>query len=122
MGPAQGPDSADETPASRLYREVHRWPCLFGAPAHIAMGLLLGGFLGTSLAGLVGGDALVASVVLGTVALWVLARAATTLDEARLPLVLLKLRIVWRTSLTSYSPSRTRIVIEDEAAPPRGAP
>jgi hypothetical protein len=122
MSTQQDSSSERETTASRLYREIHGWPRLLGVPAHLAMGLLTGGMLGSFLSGLIGGDLLVGSVVLTTVLLWLLLAWLSARDQTLVPLFLVKrLRIALPRSLTSYSPSKTAVVIAEQA-PAKGEP
>jgi hypothetical protein len=95
-----------------LYRTLHGAPMLAGVPAHYALVLMgaatLLGFGLLPVSKLVG-----FAVVAGVVAAWVGLAIVFGQDRAQVPLFVLRLFHRFPRKITSYCPSRQRVVVEE---------
>jgi hypothetical protein len=118
LGPAAGGDLEDCT---KLYRVVHRWPMLGGLPVPLFLlltsGSLMSGF-GVSLMG--GGLGGVGLVVLVAGSLWAILLLLFQKDQVVLPLFVVRRRAPLCHVITSFRPSWSRVVYEEDGPGARG--
>ena len=112
MAKAASSAPADATEGASLYRVVHGWPMLLGLPAPLFLGLTMTGVTAILGGSTLGGLAMagVATLVVG--ATWATLAWLFGQDRVALPLALVKRRVALKPVLSSYSPARTRVVLD----------
>ena len=116
MNPASGTPTDEETPAwARLYRVVHGWPMLAGLPVPLFLLLMVCGIFGAFGARLMGGGLTLVAIVVGVVGgLWLGLSWLMRQDQVSVPLFFVRRRTALRSVISSYSPSWTRMGLDEE--------
>jgi hypothetical protein len=102
---------ADEPEVSGIYRDLHAAPMVGWLPAPWFFGLLVGGALATFLTMAVLGKIAGCFALVGVGSCWGCCAYVYAQDRVWLPLKLIKRRLRISRRISSYAPSRRRLVI-----------